>query len=175
MQATGCRVVSMSDVEIRVATLEDAAAIAAVYLPYVLTSAATMELEAPDAGEIARRMGDVVARGLPYLVAESGGEVIGYGYASAFRPRAGYRYTVEDSIYLRADAAGKGVGRRLLDAVIAASRAAGCRNVVAVIGGDNPASVGMHRAMGFAMVGVLRGVGWKFDAPQDITLMQLEL
>lgn len=165
----------MSDVHLRDATPEDAGAIAAIYRPYVLTSAATMELEPPDAAEMARRMADVRGRGLPYLVAEMSGEVIGYGYASAFRPRAGYRYTVEDSIYLHADAAGRGVGRRLLQAVIAASREAGCRQMVAVIGGDNQASVKMHHAMGFAQVGVLRGAGWKFDRPQDITLMQLEL
>ena len=134
-----------------------------------------MELEPPDAEEMARRMADVRGRGLPYLVAEMDGEVIGYGYALAFRPRAGYRNTVEDSIYLRGDAAGRGVGRHLLQGVIAASREVGCRQMVAVIGGDNQASVKMHHAMGFAQVGVLRGAGWKFDRPQDITLMQLEL
>jgi L-amino acid N-acyltransferase YncA len=101
--------------------------------------------------------------------------VIGYGYASPFRPRAGYRYTVEDSIYLRADCGGRGLGRRLLEAVIAASREAGCRQMIAVIGGDNPASVAMHGALGFAHCGVLRGAGWKFDRPQNITMMQLEL
>lgn len=165
----------MSDVSLREATPEDAAAIAAIYRPYVLTSPATMELDPPDEAEIARRMGDICARGLPYLVAELNAEVVGYGYAAPFRPRAGYRYTVEDSIYLRGDAAGKGLGRRLLEAVIAASRTAGCKNMVAVIGGDNPASVAMHTAMGFVMVGVLRGAGWKFERPQDITLMQVEL
>jgi phosphinothricin acetyltransferase len=165
----------MPEVLVRDAVSCDAAAIAAIYRHYVLTSAATMELEAPDEAEMARRLGDVRERGLPYVVAEMAGEVIGYGYAGPFRPRAGYRYTVEDSIYLRADAAGRGVGRRLLEAVIAASREAGCRQMVAVIGGENPASVAMHRTMGFSLVGVLRGAGWKFDRPQDITLMQLEL
>jgi L-amino acid N-acyltransferase YncA len=170
-----CRVVSMPDIDVREASLEDVAAIAAIYRSYVLTSAATMELEPPDEAEMRRRFSDVRSRGLPYLVAEMEGEVVGYGYAAPFRPRAGYRYTVEDSIYLRADAAGKGLGRRLLEAVIAASREAGCRQMVAVIGGENPASVAMHRAMGFAMVGVLRGAGWKFERSQDITLMQLAL
>jgi phosphinothricin acetyltransferase len=108
-------------------------------------------------------------------VAELEGEVIGYGYASAFRPRPGYRYTVEDSIYLRADSARRGVGRMLLAAVIAASREAGCRHMVAVIGGDNPASIAMHRAMGFRLIGVMQGVGWKFDRAQDVTIMQLAL
>ena len=165
----------MFDVQLREATPDDAAAIAAIYLPYVLTSAATMELEPPDGAEIERRMADVRGRGLPYLVAEYEGEVIGYGYASAFRPRPGYRFTVEDSIYLRGDFARRGVGRMLLAAVIAASREAGCRHMVAVIGGDNPASVAMHGALGFALIGVLQGIGWKFDRPQNITLMQMVL
>jgi phosphinothricin acetyltransferase len=165
----------MSDVNLREATPEDAGAIAAIYREYVLTSAATMELEPPDGAEIGRRMAEVRGRGLPYLVAELEGEVIGYGYASAFRPRPGYRYTVEDSIYLRADSARRGVGRMLLAAVIAASREAGCRHMVAVIGGDNPASIAMHRAMGFRLIGVMQGVGWKFDRAQDVTIMQLAL
>jgi phosphinothricin acetyltransferase len=165
----------MSDVNLREATPEDAAAIAAIYEPYVLTSAATMELEAPDGAEIERRMAEVRGRGLPYLVAEADREVIGYGYAAPFRPRPGYRYTVEDSIYLRAGSAGRGVGRLLLAAVIAASREAGCRHMMAVIGGDNSASVAMHRKMGFALIGVMQGVGWKFDRPQNVTLMQLVL
>jgi phosphinothricin acetyltransferase len=165
----------MFDVQLREATPDDAAAIAAIYRPYVLTSAATMELEPPGGMEIERRMAEVRGRGLPYLVAEYEGEVIGYGYASAFRPRPGYRYTVEDSIYLRADFGRRGVGRILLAAVIAASREAGCRHMVAVIGGDNPASVAMHGALGFALIGVLQGIGWKFDRPQNVTLMQLPL
>jgi phosphinothricin acetyltransferase len=165
----------MSDVNLRDATPEDAAAIAAIYRPYVLTSAATMELEPPDEAEIGRRLADVRGRGLPYLVAEQDGEVVGYGYSSLFRPRPGYKFTVEDSIYLRGDQGGRGLGSLLLAAVIAASREAGCRQMVAVIGGDNQASIAMHRAKGFALIGVLQGVGWKFDQPQNVTLMQLTL
>jgi L-amino acid N-acyltransferase YncA len=165
----------MPDVHVREAHLDDVAAITAIYRPYVLTSVATMELDPPDEAEMRRRFSDVRSRGLPYLVAEQDGEVFGYGYAAPFRPRAGYRLTVEDSIYLRADCAGRGLGRRLLEAVIAASRGAGCRNMVAVIGGDNPASIAMHGALGFVQAGVLPGAGWKFDRPQDVTLMQLEL
>ena len=165
----------MPVVHVREALLDDVAAITAIYRPYVLTSAATMELDPPDEAEVRRRLSDIRSRGLPYLVAEQEGTVIGYGYASPFRPRAGYRLTVEDSIYLRADCAGRGIGRRLLEAVTSASREAGCRQMVAVIGGDNKASVAMHGALCFAHVGVLRGAGWKFDRPQDITIMQLEL
>jgi L-amino acid N-acyltransferase YncA len=170
-----CKVVGMSDVHLREATLKDAGAMAAIYQAYVLTSAATMELEPPDEAEIGRRIGEVRAQGLPCLVAEENGEVIGYGYAAPFRPRPGYRFTLEDSIYLRNDRMGRGVGRKLLAAVIDGSREAGCKQMVAVIGGDNPASVTMHRAMGFALVGVMQGVGWKFDRAQNVTIMQLTL
>jgi phosphinothricin acetyltransferase len=165
----------MSDFHVREARLEDSAAIAAIYRAYVLTSAATMEWEPPDGEEIGRRMSEVQGLGLPYLVAEQAGEVIGYGYAAPFRQRAGYRYTVEDSIYLRGDSVGRGVGRKLLAALIAGSREAGCRHMVAVLGGNNSVSVAMHRAMGFALVGVLQGVGWKFDQAQNVTLMQRTL
>lgn len=165
----------MPVVHLRDALLDDVAAIAAIYRPYVLTSAATMELDPPDEMEMRRRLSDVHSRGLPFLVAEVDGRLIGYGYASPFRPRAGYRHTVEDSVYLRADCAGRGYGRQILEAVISASRTCGARQMVAVIGGHNAASIAMHGALGFAHAGVLRGAGWKFDQPQDITLMQLEL
>jgi phosphinothricin acetyltransferase len=82
---------------------------------------------------------------------------------------------VEDSIYLRADCAGRGIGRRLLETVMQSCRGAGCRQMVAVIGGENPSSVAMHRALGFSQAGLLRGAGWKFDQPQDITILQCEL
>jgi len=165
----------MPAVLLRDAMLDDVAAITSIYRPYVLNCAATMELEPPDENEMRRRMSDVHSRGLPFLVAESGGEIVGYGYAAPFRPRAGYRYTVEDSIYLRADCAGRGLGRQVLEAVITASRQCAAKQMMAVIGGDNPASVAMHGALGFVHRGVLHGAGWKFDMPQDITLMQLEL
>jgi phosphinothricin acetyltransferase len=157
---------------IRTAEAEDVPAIVAIYAPYVLSSAATFELEPPDAAEMERRMNSVLEGGLPYLVAEVGGVVAGYAYASSFRPRAGYRFTVEDSVYLRADYAGKGIGRQLLGALIERCKAAGCRQMVAVIGGENPASVVMHRTLGFAHVGVLSEVGFKFGGWQDVTLMQ---
>jgi phosphinothricin acetyltransferase len=165
----------MPALQLRDATPDDVAAITAIYRTYVLTSAATMENDPPDEVEMRRRLSDVHSRGLPFLVAEVEGQVVGYGYASPFRPRTGYRYTVEDSIYLGANYAGRGYGRQILEAVIAECREQGAKQMVAVIGGENPASVTMHTALGFAMVGVLKGAGWKFDAPQDITMMQLEL
>ena len=161
--------------EIRSATAADAPAIASIYSHFVLTSDATLELEPPDAAEITRRMADVMARGMPYLIAEVDGFVAGFAYAGAFRPRPGYRFTVEDSVYLRPEFAGKGLGRRLLGELIAAAKAAGCHQMVGVIGGENLASMAMHRSQGFVDVGVLRGVGFKFDRWVDVTLMQREL
>lgn len=162
-------------VAIREATTQDAAAIAAIYRPYVLTSAATMELDPPDEVEMIRRVEAVRQLGLPFLVAEEAGEVVGYGYVTSFRPRPGYRFTVENTVYLRGDRTGCGLGRRLLGEVMQVCRKAGYRQMVAVIGGDNPSSVAMHRTLGFVLAGVLRGAGWKFDQPQDITLMQCAL
>jgi len=160
---------------IRDARPDDAPAIAAIYAPFVLTSTATLELESPNACEIERRLRSVQEAGLPYLIAEAEGTVAGYAYATAFRPRAGYRFTVEDSVYLDARFAGHGLGRRLLGELIARCKAAGCHQMVAVIGGENPASVAMHTSQGFAHVGVLREVGFKFDAWHDVRLMQREL
>jgi L-amino acid N-acyltransferase YncA len=161
--------------EIRSAVVEDAGEIAAIYAPYVLTSTATFEIEAPDAVEIVRRMSGVLSLGLPYLVAEVDGEIAGYGYAGRFRPREAYRFTAEDTVYLRPEFAGRGLGRLLLSELIARARAAGIRQMVAVIGGENPASVRLHRALGFADAGVLRGVGYKFGEWLDVMMMQREL
>lgn len=160
---------------IRAVGLGDAPAIAAIYASYVLTSAATFELEPPDADEVGRRMRSVMEGGLPYLVAEVDRVVAGYAYASPFRSREAYRFTVEDSVYVLAEYAGRGVGRELLKELMGRCRVAGCRQMIAVIGGVNPASVAMHKAMGFADAGVLREVGFKFDAWQDVTLMQRRL
>ncbi|MDE1176850.1 MAG: GNAT family N-acetyltransferase [Edaphobacter sp.] len=165
----------MPALELRDATPEDVEEIASIYRHYVLTSAATMELEPPDGIEMRRRLNDVHGRGLPFFIAEAEGKTVGYGYAAPFRPRPGYCYTVEDSIYVRAEEAGLGYGRQILAAVIDACREYGARQMIAVIGGVNEPSMAMHRALGFVEAGVLRGAGWKFDQPQDITLMQLAL
>ncbi len=162
-------------VELRDARSEDAFAIAAIYRHYVLSSAATMEIEPPGEQEMRRRMEDVREHGLPFLVAVEEDEIVGYGYATSFRPRPGYRFTVEDSIYLRADCAGRGLGRRLLEAVMHACREAGRKQMVAVIGGNNSSSIALHSALGFVTAGVLHDIGWKFDRPQNITFMQCEL
>jgi phosphinothricin acetyltransferase len=164
------------NVAMRDADLKDAPAIAAIYAPYVRSSAVTFELEPPNAGEMERRMCSVLEAGLPYIVAETKeGKVAGYAYAAPFRPREAYRFTVEDTVYLGAEFVGRGLGRQMLSALIDRCRMAGRKQMVAVIGGDNPASIAMHRRLGFVQTGVLQGVGFKLGEWHDVTLMQLGL
>ncbi|HEX6014853.1 MAG TPA: GNAT family N-acetyltransferase [Geminicoccaceae bacterium] len=167
----------MPDVpRLRPASPGDLAAIAAIYELEVRHGTATFELEPPDAAELGRRLAKVRAAGLPWLVAELDGQVGGYAYAAPYRDRSAYRFTVEDSVYLAAWARGRGIGRRLLDAVIEAARVAGMRQMVAVIGDSaNLASVRLHRSCGFADVGMLRDVGFKFGRWLDTVLMQRSL
>ncbi len=160
---------------IRASTSADIPAITAIYGRFVSTSTATFELVAPDQAEMALRRAAVLERGLPHLVAELDGYTVGFCYASQFRPREGYRYTVEDSIYVRADCVGHGVGRKLLAELIAQCRARGCRVMVACICGVNPASVALHAALGFEEVGVVREAGNKFGEWLGLLMMQRSL
>lgn len=161
---------------IRSATEADAAALAAVYGHHVLHGFGTFEEIPPSPAEMDQRRRAIVAHGLPYLVAEDAGKVLGYAYAAPFRPRAAYRFTVEDSVYVAPDAVGRGVGRAVLSAVLDAAAAMGLRQVVAVIGdSENSASVGLHRALGFEPSGVGRNVGFKHGRWVDIVWMQKAL
>ena len=126
--------------------------------------------------ELERRYRDVIGRGLPYLVAEYGLEVAGYGYCSPYRPRSAYRYSLEDSIYIRHDMTGRGIGRRLLEELIRRCEGLGYRQIIAVIGDSaNTASIGVHEACGFLRVGTLRSVGFKFGRWVDSVYMQRPL
>lgn len=149
----------------------------AIYAHAVQHGTGTFELDPPDVGEMSRRHADVTGKGLPWLVAEEAdGAVTGYAYAGWFRPRAAYRYFVEDSIYLHADARGRGIGRLLLAELLARAEAAGARQMIAVIGDSgNHASVALHRTLGFAPVGTFRDAGRKFDRWLDVVLMQRAL
>ncbi|HTS22380.1 MAG TPA: GNAT family N-acetyltransferase [Casimicrobiaceae bacterium] len=163
-------------VSLRAASAVDAPATAAIYAHHVRHGTASFELDPPDTGEMERRWRDVTDRGLPYLVAVSAGEVIGYAYAGPYRPRPAYRFTVEDSVYVRADACGRGIGRVLLGELIEAATHAGARQMIAVIGdAENAASIGVHAALGFRRVGVLDKVGNKFSRWLDVVLMQRAL
>jgi L-amino acid N-acyltransferase YncA len=161
---------------IRPSTLADMGAVRAIYAHAVTEGTGTFEMDAPDEGEMSRRRVEVIAKGLPWLVAESGGLMLGYAYATPFRARPAYRFCVEDSIYLAPGAQGRGVGRWLLAELVARCQATGARQMLAVIGDSaNHASIGVHRALGFERCGVLEAVGWKFDRWLDVVLMQRAL
>jgi phosphinothricin acetyltransferase len=161
---------------VRDATEADAQALADIYGHAVLHGFGTFEEEPPSAADMNARRRAVTDQGLPYLVAEADGRVLGFAYAAPFRPRAAYRYTLEDSVYVAPEAAGKGVGRTVLSAVIAACEALGVRQLMAVIGdSENAASIGLHRSLGFEQTGVGRSVGFKHGRWVDIVHMQKAL
>lgn len=154
----------------------DAAACAAIYAPYVLGSSISFELRAPEPSELAQRFLKHQGDGFPVLVAHAQETVLGYAYATAFRAREAYRGTVEHSVYVGQEVQRGGVGRALMQQLIAACGARGYRQMVAVIGDSaNLASQAFHRRLGFVDAGVLRGVGRKFDRDLDIVLMQRAL
>lgn len=166
----------MSALLIRPSTPADLPAITAIYADSVLHGTGTFEMEAPDEEEMSRRRDDVLAKGLPWLVAEHHGRVLGYAYVNHFRPRRAYRFCLEDSIYLHQDARRTGLGRLLLAELIARSEAAGARQMLAVIGDSaNTGSIALHAALGFSRSGVLKSAGWKFGRWLDVVLMQRQL
>lgn len=156
--------------------LKDMEQVAAIYAHYVVSGAATFDEVAPDVETWAAKAGSVVARGLPFLVAEVGGKVAGFAYASPWRPRPAYRNTVEDTVYIAPSKLRQGLGRLLLDALVENCRKAGIEQVIAVIAdiGD-PAPQALHRSAGFAEVGRLTRVGFKYGQSIDTLLMQLSL
>ncbi len=158
---------------IRPSTPDDAAALAEVYGDSVLKGVGTFEEEPPTAAEMAARRAAVTRLDLPHLVAEDeAGEILGFAYASPFRPRAAYRHTVEDSVYVAPGARGRGVGHALLQAVVEACEARGLRRLLALIGdSDNSGSIALHAACGFEPVGVLPGVGFKHGRWLDVVCM----
>ncbi len=161
---------------IRLANPRDATALAAIYGHHILHGLGTFEETPILAEDMAARMASVLARGLPYLVAEDGERVIGYAYAGPFRLRVAYRYTVEDSVYVAHDTMGRGVGKALLGRLIADCEALGLRQMLAVIGDSgNAGSIQLHRAMGFEPLGVAQGVGFKHGRWVDIVWMQRAL
>jgi L-amino acid N-acyltransferase YncA len=163
-------------IAIRAVRDADIAQIAAIYAHHVRHGLASFEEVPPDAAEMARRRAEVAARGLPYLVAAQGERIAGYAYAGPYRARPAYRFTLEDSVYVHPDRVGRGIGRRLLPALIAACEAGWHRQMIAVIGDSaNAASIGLHAACGFRQAGVLRAVGFKLGRWVDTVLMQRAL
>ncbi len=166
----------MNQIVVRPATEPDIAEITRIYGHYVLHSCATFEMEAPGRDEMARRRSAILELGLPYLAAEDDGRVVGYAYANAYRSRAAYRFTVEDSIYIDPASVGRGCGQALLGALIEQCEQGPWRQMVAVIGdSSNAASVGLHQRLGFRQVGTLSSVGFKLGRWVDTVLMQRAL
>jgi L-amino acid N-acyltransferase YncA len=161
---------------VRPSNESDIEAISRIYAHYVRHSTATFETEPPDVTELRRRRADIRQRNLPYLVAERNGSVVGYAYATPYRPRNAYRFTVEDSIYIHPEHVGKGLGKTLLSALISVCAQSGARQMIAVIGGsDNTASIRLHKSFGFRHAGTLQSVGFKFEQWLDTVLMQKAL
>ena len=155
---------------------DDLVAVQRIYAHYVLHGTATFEEVPPAQADWERKLGEIRDLGLPFLVAEAGGEVVGYTFCSRWRPRPAYRFTVEDSVYVTPGLLGRGIGGRLLDALLARCEAMGVRQVIAVIAiGDDPGSVALHERRGFGYAGRLVGVGFKFDRWIDTVLMQRSL
>ena len=162
---------------VRPATIHDAAAVATIYAHHVLHGFGTFEEVPPAQAEMASRVSAVQTAGHPWLVLETGGgELAGYAYATQFRPRSGYRFAVEDSIYVAPAAQGRGYGRRLLQAVIEACAAQGRRQMTAAVGDSaNLASIRLHQALGFETVGVLPGLSFKQGRWLDLVFLQRAL
>ena len=155
---------------------DDLDAITRIYGHHVLHGTGTFETTPPSLADMTARRADVLSKGLPWLVAEDGGQVLGFAYGNWFKPRPAYRFSVEDSIYMDPAAHRKGLGRALLAELMAALERSGVRKVMAVIGDSaNAGSIGVHKALGFETVGVVQSCGWKFDRWLDIVLMQKTL
>ena len=162
--------------DIRPATEADLPEIQAIYAHHVLHGAGTFEETPPSLEEITARHQAIVARGWAYLVAADDTGVVGYAYYSQLRERSAYRYSAEDSIYVRDDVRGQGVGKALVAAVLQEAERQGFRQMFAVIGdSDNVGSIGMHASLGFQRVGLLRASGYKFGRWVDTVYMQRAL
>jgi len=161
---------------VRPATRDDADAIATIYAHHVLHGTATYEVVPPTVAETMEKIMATTGRHWPFLVATDGTDVVGYAYATQFRDRPAYAYACENSIYVAHDRRGAGIGKRLLVALLAAAQAHGFRQMVAVIGdSENVGSIGLHAALGFRQVGLMRAVGLKFGQWVDVVTMQRAL
>jgi L-amino acid N-acyltransferase YncA len=166
----------MEQLRVRPSTESDVAEIARIYGHYVRHSTATFELDPPTRDDMAKRRSDILSLGLPYLVAERDGAILGYAYAGRYRPRPGYKFTIEDSVYIDPQQVGHGCGRALLAALIEICEQGPWRQMIAVIGDNaNVASLRLHERFGFRSVGTLSSVGFKFNRWVDSVLMQREL
>ena len=167
---------SLSPLSIRDAQPADMAAVQAIYAHHVLHGSASFEEVPPDVAEMSQRHAAVVSRGLPFLVAEWEQQVVGYCYASLYRPRPAYRYDIEDSVYLHTDARGRGLGTALLTELIRRCELGPWRQMIAVVADSGePASMALHQRLGFVQVGTLNAVGYKFGRWIDTAFLQRPL
>lgn len=164
-----------ADVKIREARESDASTVQSIYAHHVLHGTASYDVEPPSTGQVSEKIRWVLGEGWPFLIAEMDGAVVGYAYATQFRDRAAYRFTCENSIYVREDCTGRGIGRALLESLLERATASGFLQMIAVIGGAEPRSIGLHAACGFKEVGRLHAVGWKKERWLDNVYMQREL
>ena len=162
-------------IDVKSACPDDAEAIAAIYAHHVLNGTASFEQDPPSASSWRDKIEAVLASNWPFLVAESEGQVVGYSYATQFRDRPAYRFTCENSIYVHPRHVGAGIGKTLLAALINAARKSGFRQMIAVVGGAEPASVALHKSCGFNEAGRMKSVGFKFGKWLDTLYMQRSL
>jgi L-amino acid N-acyltransferase YncA len=161
---------------IRASSDQDIPVITAIYAHHVLNGTGTFETKPPTEDEMKTRRTDVLAKELPYLVAEEDGRILGFAYCNWFKPRPAYRYSAEDSIYMADGERGRGAGKQLLTELARQAEAAGVRKLIAVIGDSaNQGSVRVHESIGFTPVGVLKSCGWKFGKWLDVVLMEMPL
>jgi len=166
----------MSGLIVRASTEADLARCTEIYRHHVLHGTASFEIDPPDLAEMGRRRAAVLELGLPHLVAERDGDILGYAYAGRWRPRPAYEFSVEDSIYIDKDAVGRGVGRALLPVLVEQCTALGKRQMVAVIGDSaQTPSIRLHASCGFEMIGTIKSIGFKFGRWLDSVLMQRAL
>ena len=171
-----CATFTMTDPLIRDSTADDVVPISLIYSHHVMQGTATFEIIPPDADEISRRRNAVLSEDLPFLVAETESVVVGFAYATLYRPRPAHRFTIEDSIYIHPHHLGKGIGRLLLSELIRRCEAGQWRQMIAIIGDSaNRASIRLHENAGFRHTGVFESVGWKFGRWLDTVLMQRPL
>jgi phosphinothricin acetyltransferase len=164
-----------TEIAIRSARVADAPAVAAIYAHHVLNGTASFDTVPRTEAETAERIGWITGQGWPFVVAERAGEVLGYAYATQFRDRPAYAATCENSIYIHPDWIGRGIGRMLLAALVARASEYGFRQMIAVVGGGEPASVALHEKLGFTHAGRMKSVGQKFGRWLDTVYMQLPL
>jgi L-amino acid N-acyltransferase YncA len=160
---------------IRDATPDDAAAIAALYNPYVRDTVITFEFDEVSCEDMGARIAKVLGLGLPWIVAEEAERLVGFAYAAPYRPRAAYLHSVESTIYLAQDAGGRGLGKALYGVLLERLKHSDAHSAISLIALPNEASMGLHKALGFREVGVLREVGRKFDQWIDVAYLQHDL